>query len=327
MKKQLLIAAVAATMTSVAMADISITGGMKVNSTTTEINGGNTNAITHEADLKVSGKTGGSEFYMELNNDSADGLATASSTAGSQGGNFDVEDIWMKTSIEGVTVKAGTWNGSDSIVSRDSDRGLGKYALSGTVAGVGVLFEGQGNGQGSTGTTLTGTVGGVALTYKNESHQDQFKASGSIQGLNYSLHHVDADASASDKNSAEFSYDLNGYVLSYAQADAETNATIDGDSYFGNAATMTIAADGTGMATNDDVRGFGVKTDVIGNTVSAKFITVDDSSASKDVDITKVVVTRPLAMGTTLEVTYTDSDNSTASLDKESFDVELAVKF
>ena len=320
MKKQLLIAAVAATMTSVAMADISITGQMKVNSKTTDQNGSNTNAISHEANLYIAGKSGGTDFYMELDSDSGDfGTSTAGETTAAD---LDVEDIWMKTSVEGVTVKAGTWNGTDNILNADSARGAGKYSLSGTVAGVDVTFEGQGNAQASTGTTLATTLGGVDVSYKNESHQDQFKASGTVAGLNYAIHHVDADAASSDKTSTEFSYDFNGVTISAAQANAQSSATISGDSYFGD-----VTAFQTAMAANDDIKGLGLKTDVAGNTLQAKFWTMEDASAGNDVDFVKLVATRALASGVTLEVIYQDEDNTTASSDKEFLDVELAVKF
>ena len=314
MKKQLLIAAVAATMTSVAMADISITGQMKVNSKTTDQNGTNTNAISHEANLYIAGKSGGTDFHMELDSDSGDFSGTDAT--------LRVEDMWMKTSVEGVTVKAGTWNGSDNILNADSARGAGKYSLSGTVAGVDVTFEGQGNAQASTGTTLATTLGGVDVSYKNESHQDQFKASGTVAGLNYAIHHVDADAASSDKTSTEFSYDFNGVTISAAQANAQSSATITGDSYFGD-----VTAYQTAMAANDDIKGLGLKTDVAGNTLQAKFWTMEDASAGNDVDFVKLVATRALANGVTLEVIYQDEDNTTASSDKEFLDVELAVKF
>ena len=48
---------------------------------------------------------------------------------------------------------------------------------------------------------------------------------------------------------------------------------------------------------------------------------------SSDIDFTKLIITRPLAGGTTLEVVYTDEDASGSSSDKTTVDVELAVKF
>jgi len=66
MKKQLLIAAVAATMTSVAMADISISGNMKVNYTNNDNNSAVTNKVNHEANLVIAGKNGDTSVHIEM---------------------------------------------------------------------------------------------------------------------------------------------------------------------------------------------------------------------------------------------------------------------
>jgi 23S rRNA (uridine2552-2'-O)-methyltransferase len=59
MKKQLLIAAVAATMTATTMADISISGAAQVNWTNTDTqNADSVNTVTHDMDLKITGKSG-----------------------------------------------------------------------------------------------------------------------------------------------------------------------------------------------------------------------------------------------------------------------------
>ena len=199
MKKQLLIAAVAATMTSAAMADIAITGNAKVNYTNTDTNSGATvtNTVDHEVNLQITGKTGGTTVYAELALDNDNDTDATGSAVRS-------EDVWVSTSIGEVGVKVGTWNGTDSILSADSARSsddeMDKYAVTGSIGQFDIAFEGQGGNatagtiNGSTSTKISTTVAGVAVSYKNESHQDQFKASGSIQGLNYSLHHVDADA-------------------------------------------------------------------------------------------------------------------------------------
>jgi len=54
---------------------------------------------------------------------------------------------------------------------------------------------------------------------------------------------------------------------------------------------------------------------------------VDDASSAVDMDLTKVVVTRPLAGGTTFEMVYTNEDSSGTTNDREKLDLELAVKF
>ena len=312
MKKQLLIAAVAATMTSVAIADISITGGMKANYKSTETANVNVNTITTETDLQVTGKTGGTTVYMEINADSADGVSAD---------NLDVEDVWMKTSIAGATVKVGTWNGSDSLVSRDSDRATGKFDVRTTVSGVTVIVDGSADSNKN--ITFKGDVAGVAASYKiDDLGADEYKLSTTMNGVTVAYHNVDdLDATASTgKSSLMVSGAVQGFDLSYAQADTDSGATINSDSYFGD--TTAFA---TTVAQGSDISGFGISTKIAGNTVSAKSITVENTAT--DTDIVKFVVTRPLAAGATLEVQYTDEDTGTTASSRETFDVELAVKF
>jgi len=320
MKKQLLIAAVAATMGTAAIADVAITGNMKANAGYTDINGTVVNKITHETNLVVTGKSGDTTVHMEVSLDANDSGAT--------GAAVQSEDVWLSTVIAGVTAKAGVWNGSDSILSADSSRGTnadddndGKYSLSTSVSDVKITLEGKGT-DAQTSVTLATDIAGIAVSYKNESTQQQFKAAGSVSGLSYALHHVDSDSANSNKTSVQLGYTTNGVALSYASATTDTLAVISGDSYFGNVATYNTA-----MAAGDDISGFGADVTMDGTTLKLRAITMEDLSASNDVDIIKLIATRKLAGGTTLEVTYTDEDNVTASADKESLDVELSVKF
>jgi len=129
MNKKIIAAAVAATMTSVAFADISITGAMKANYKNIDNNGTVTNQITTEADLVVTGKTGDTEVRFEINSDSED-----SAPAGKD--NLDIEDQWMATKVGDARIQVGTWNGSDSIISADSTRTTGKWMVDQTIAGL-----------------------------------------------------------------------------------------------------------------------------------------------------------------------------------------------
>jgi hypothetical protein len=322
MKKQLLIAAVAATMGTAAIADVSITGQMKVNYKNTDNNGSINNAISHEANLYITGKSGDTSFRMELDSDSADTLAT---NAPASTANIGVEDIWMQTKIADVTIKAGTWNGSDSMLSKDSDRAQGKFALSTTAAGVGILVEGTSDANKT--VKFSGDIAGVAASYKMEDTQDQITLAGSVSGVDIAYHTVNNDTADSDKTSISVSTTFNGVALTYVQADADTLATISGDSLLGDAAALNVESDGSGMASGDDISGFIASTEFGGNKVKAVFATVDNLTGDGDLDITKFVVTRSLASGSTLEVTYTDQDSDTVGNDEEQLDIELAVKF
>jgi len=323
MKKQLLAAAVAATMTSVAFADVSITGGMKVNYTNTDTNGSTTDTVTHELDLQVTGKTGATTVYMELNNDSEDGIA-AEGTAGTENGNFDVEDAWMKTSIGSVAVKAGTWNGSDTILAADSSRTTGNWILSTDVSGVSVALEGD-SGASAVKTTLAGDIAGVAAKYVMKGANSAGKASDELYlstevagfGVTYAM--IDSEATTADAAAFTISKEFNGVTVSYSDVDADASYEVSGDTgAFGDAATF--------MDAGDDARAIKLSTSMGGNTVSARFVSVDAEISTADVDVNTFTVTRPLAGGTTLEVTYTDTDEATVK-DKEVLDVELAVKF
>jgi len=313
MKKQLLIAAVAATMTSVAFADVSITGQMKANYKSTDTAGVNVNTVTTETNLYVAGKSGDTKVHIELDMDSSDGA----------GADMDVEDVWMSTKIAGATVKAGTWNGSDSLLGADSARATGKFAVTlPTMSGVTVSFDGSADANKN--VVLKGSVAGVDLSYKiDDGSQNEIKASTTVQGIKIAYHNIaDSDVAATEtgKSSIMVSGTVQGLNLTYAQAKTDADALINGDSYFGNTASYE-----TPVATGSDVSAFGVSTSLAGNTVSAKQITVDNTGANTD--ITKFVVTRPLAGGATLEVVYTDEDTGTTASSRETLDVELAVKF
>ena len=313
MKKQLLIAAVAATMTSVAFADVSITGQMKANYKATETAGVNVNTVTTETNLYVAGKSGDTKVHIELDMDSSDGA----------GADMDVEDVWMSTKIAGATVKAGTWNGSDSLLGKDSTRATGKFEVTlPTMSGVTVSFDGSADANKN--VVVKGSVAGVDLSYKiDDGSQNEIKASTTVQGIKIAYHNIaDSDVAATEtgKSSIMVSGTVQGLNLTYAQAKTDANALINGDSYFGNTATYE-----TPVATGSDVSAFGVSTSLAGNTVSAKQITVDNTGTNTD--ITKFAVTRPLAGGATLEVVYTDEDTGTTASSRETLDVELAVKF
>ena len=75
--------------------------------------------------------------------------------------------------------------------------------------------------------------------------------------------------------------------------------------------------------------GVELSTSLAGNKVAFRNISVDGyASAGYDWDMNKVIVTRPLASGATLEVTYKDiNDDASTTTDVEVLDIELAVKF
>jgi len=316
MNKKIIAAAVAATLTSVSFADIAITGSMKANYVQTETAGVNDNVVKTESNLVVTGKNGDTEVRFEFDHDSED-------TAGA---GLDVEDQWMATKVGDARIQVGTWNGTDSILSKDSDRGTGKWMVDQTIGGVALKLEGSngeatGDHNGNVSVTAATTVMGNNVSVKVENAQNQYKISGEYAGVNYAYHTVAADAANSDKTSIQLGTTIAGIGVEYVAADADTNATITGDSWFGNALGFN-----TNMAGGGDLQGVGISTSIAGNKITGKVFT-NEVAGSTDIDFQKLIVTRPLAGGTTLEVVYTDEDAAGSTADKTTVDVELAVKF
>ena len=325
MKKQLLIAAVAASMTSVAMADVSIAGSGKLNYTSTDTSAsadGSTvaastaNAFGTDLVLTVTGKTGDTSVVLkqEFNDDATDDNTTAMMT----------KEAYMASNIAGINVKAGTWFSSDSNMGNGTQAD-GRFSADYTFSGVKVQYEDR-NGEtlaNPSSWTVSGEVEGVSLSHEMHANDDtDTKVSGSIAGVNIAYRSVDvntASGTTQDKESIAVDYTTNGITLSYVDVDVDSTGTTTSDGYFGTQATAV-----------GDMEGFGVSTAIAGNTVALKSYSINPTNAagSADDDYTKVVVTRPLASGATFEATYTDKDAGANTIaDTETLDLELSVAF
>jgi len=321
MKKQLLIAAVAATMTSVAMADISIAGAAKVNYKTTDFDSAtvrDTNLFTNEADIKITGKSGETTVVMNFANDSIGADS------------FSAEDNYVKTSIEGVSLQAGNWdNGNNAL--RASERGTGKFEASTSMGPVGIKYQTSGDDSDDS-VTLSTELSGVALSYKEKHKSEEIKVSTAVSGVSISYFAMNSDTTNSDKSVVEVSGAFGGVDIKVAQATADSATCISGDTWMGDfettASTATCASGTTAydLSNGQDVRAISLKTSIAGNTVEFRNVDVDDVTGS-DMSYNKFIVTRPLANGTTFEATYTDLDDSVATNDSAQLDLELAVKF
>jgi len=305
MKKQLLIAAVAATMTSVAFADISITGGSKINWTSTETAGANNSAaFKHDVDFTLVGKSGDTTVSATVSN--ANSASTVAST-------MTAENVFMTTKVMGANLKAGQWSSADSNLSNGS-RTAGKFSANYTVSGVKVTYEDSTAGSNS--VALSGKVAGVAVSHKvSQNNTTDTKISGSAGGVTAKYRSVDADAANSDKTSLVLSTEVQGMTLTYAQVDVDGTGQTASDDFFGTHSAINQA------------EGFSAKTSMAGNTVTVKSYDVKPASTNADDSYTKFIVTRPLASGATFEMTYTDKDAGDARTDTTTLDLELAVKF
>ena len=313
MKKQLLIAAVAATMTSVAMADISINGSSKMNYTNTDsaTEASDTNLFSLETNLGIVGKNGDTAVTVNFQ------TKNAADNAG-----LDTQDAYLTSKIGDVAVKAGNWRGSHNLLEDGDATAVGKFEASATFGGVTIKYADQNNAAES--ITLSGSVSGVALSHKMTNNgagvdTTDSSISGSVSGVTAAYRTISVDGANNDKESLQISGDVANMTVTYASVDMEgTGNTISMDGYLGDLEGVSEA------------QGFGISTSVAGNTVAVKSIDVNTNASGTGTDdqYTKVVVTRPLASGATFEATYTDKDAASGSTaDSKTLDLELAVKF
>ena len=316
MKKQLLIAAVAATMGTAAIADISIAGAAKVNFTNVDFDDTqvDTNDFKREMDLKITGKSGDTTVVMNFAND----------TTGSAG--LSAEDTYVATSIEGVSVKVGAWdNGNNEL--RSSTRGDNKLSASTTMGGVKITYDATDESAGKLADTvkLSGEVSGVAVSYKSVDNGEDISVSTTVGGVAVSYFAMNRDAANTDKSVVTASGTFGGVGVKVAQATADSSATISGDTWMGDYEGNTSGA--YNLSAGQDVTAIELSGSIAGNSVKFRNVSIDDV-ATEDTSFNKFIVTRALSNGTTFEATYTDlDDDGSTTTDSSTLDLELAVKF
>jgi len=193
MKKQLLAAAIASTVSAAALADISITGNAKYEYFSTETGTSpSTDTANTEVNLGFKGKTGDTTVVlnMEFNthgdvsitdtdvaasltltnlvtettvDDAADGLGSAvasytSATPAANGarGHLDIEDMYMTTKVGDINLKAGNWvSGTGSLGGEidEDSRSTNKIDMRTTLGGA-TIYAGNSASAGAGATAL-----------------------------------------------------------------------------------------------------------------------------------------------------------------------------
>ena len=234
MKKQLLIAAVAASMTSVAMADISISGAAKFNA--------KDGVYSHEADLTIAGKSGDTSVTTNIALDA---------------NNFAVEDLYVTTAVAGVTVKMGGWRSGKSEL-RTTGGITERVNVSTTFGGLSLAYEDLGA---SNSTTIGGSLAGVSVSHKiNQDTSTETKASGTMGGVSIAAHSKESALSKTN-TAVTLSTEVQGVTLTYVTLSNDADVTTDG---FMGAQTVLAGTDASA---------FGIATSIAGNSVSFKAIT------------------------------------------------------
>ncbi len=318
MKKQLLIAAVAATMGTAAIADVSITGAGMVKFV--NVDSGNaatadTNTTSQEMDLKVTGKSGDTTAVMTFNMDGGDGTTTIEG------------DAYMTTSISGVALKAGRFEGGKSNLTAKSPR-ADKVSASMDLAGIKVTYEDNATNTGSA-VYLSGSVSGVNGTFKKKDGSDEIHLSGSVAGVGIAYRGINSDTADQDASEFVLTGSFNGVDVTYAEADADASRTLNGDGIYGDINSGKVTADSAATTTvaGTDLRTIKLSTSVAGNTVSWTNVDVDGILAANDGTVDTIAVSRSLAGGTTLNAKYVMKDMDATNNDSDTLEVKLSVKF
>ena len=315
MKKQLLIAAVAATMASASMADISITGAGMAKFVTTDTAGTGTDShvTSQEMDLKLTGKHGDTTVVMAFDMDgNSDGATTSSVQAGDQ---------YMATTIGGVSLKAGHFIGGKSTLTKRSSR-ADKMSVSYTTGPVKLTYENNANNNGAA-FYAAGTVGGVAVTYKNKDGSNEAHLSGSVGGVKLTYRGIDSDTANKDMSLVTISGTVGDVALTYADASTDSSADVNGDGFFGD---LNGSAGTSSAGAGAEVTGFSAAMDMAGNAVTFKTVDIDGTSA-QDKTINSITVVRGLAAGTSLTAKYTMTDVVAANTDTDALELKLTVAF
>jgi len=207
MKKQLLVAAVAATFASVSMADLSISGKY-------EAVFSDTGSVTDDLDMKFVGKSDAGTVTMTSEN--------MTTTSG-----FNVTTAYLTTSVEGISVKAGEYKGqTGNGLTYKKSNGTGKINVSTSVAGMKIAHSNNDK------TDISGTFAGVKVKMQDALNSTRTTSIATdIAGV--------AVAAEKNDNTTAFSLstEVSGMTVTYASIDS-TNATQD-DGILGNIAGLT----------------------------------------------------------------------------------------
>ncbi len=329
MKKQLLIAAVAATMGTAAIADISITGNAKYEFKNIEdANNSTTNTGNTEVNVSIKGTSG--DTSVVLNTEFTDGSSTAA------GAGVNVEDMYMTTKIGDVTLKMGDFASGTSGLLGEIDNGAratNKVSASMNIAGASVGYHTTpGSGSGDS-VTVSMPVAGYTLNLKESANSyTAYGISGDVSGLGFRVEQQSSDTADADVTFGNLTYSANGVDLGYAWIsadDSQTTVTEDDSSIF----AVEMASSGGSQKTNAvGVKQISAKTSLAGNTVTFKAGTLEHKGAVQDSDFTQVDIKRSLASGATLAATYTVADTAnvatgTAMTDSSTLELDLSVKF
>ena len=288
--KQLLLAtALITSLSSTAMADISISGEAKANSGLTGSGG-----HSIEADITAKFKSGRNSVVAQI---------------GLDPGNV-VEQLYMTSKVAGFFIKFGDWRREKSELKDGGVRGFNEIVIKKNIGGVEFKYKDK-PGPGGTLVVISGSIGGL-----NVSHKEKFwvgasetKVSGSIGDVDIAYHIIDSGISGGIDDSYTVKTSVQGIDLTYVNTTSDVGTSMNG--FIGKNTWRGI----------EDAKAFGISTNIAGNKVTYKDIKINGD------DSKELILTRNISSGATFEATYRTKDNNHIHFGSKGLDLELAVKF
>lgn len=302
-KQLLLTTALITSLSSIAIADVSISGVTTVH---TNYKGLYEYAI--QSDITTEFKSGDSSVVAQFGLDNSN----------------TIEQLYVQSSVAGIDVKGGWWKSGKGELGRH-------YALDGTYrlnasalfGGLKLAYEDVGSpwGIGIEGASISasGTVSGINVTHKigkiyaqagsNIYAINETKLVGPILGFDVELHNKDFDTAHSN-TAYKISKLIKGVKLTYADINAPDYGT-SADGFFGKTYSNELITQAEGL---------GISTSIAGNQLTFK--TMDMIVNGSNDDKNKLTLARQLISGAILKATYVDLESG-----DDWFDLELAVKF
>ncbi len=321
MRKQLLIAAVAATMSVAATADISITGDAYINFAKQKIGAADTANTNHDSQrtrLKLVGSAGDAKVTAIVRNDGAT-RADDNDIDNSKKG-LHMDSLYLTTKVGPVNVKVGDYWGTIGLGARSLDAARSNALSASTKVGdwkLG-LFTADGSsddGSDTTNVSASGLLGPVSVgLVHNPGGFTNFTAKTTFNGILFAVDkwndkrrniiHNDTTLIHIGGKVNHFTWDL--AQIKNDQASDMTDTSIVTNGKFAPLGSMLIgrsARGGTATAVADvshfsEILGVAVSTKLAGNTVKAIY-TKNTMFGDDKVTGTELIVSRPLG-GTTL---------------------------
>jgi len=344
MKKQLIAAAVAASMSAVAMADVSITGNANYEYFH-KTDGGSAGDVTSnygdtEVNLSIVGKTGDTSVVANLEFTGGSALDSSSLSVNRDGdgevSGLDVEDLYITTKVGDVSIKAGDYASGTTALGGEIDNGsrsFNKVTLSTQVGPATVSYatasasaEDATFDNDSSSVSVSVPVAGMTLQVKDESDSYTIVGlKGESNGVNFRIENKDSDTANSDVLFYEIGTKLGDLDVSIAGLDADAHSLIKEDD------SAIFAQEATG-AYVDGVQQITIGTSIDGTALKLRAGSLKGIATKQDADFMRVEASRTLASGATLTVSYDDYDDkgvatSGTMYDTQLVEIDLAVKF